>query len=80
MKIPSYNNQLLNLAEDLAQRLLPAFDTPTGEQLIIPSDIDNIYACCYSIALWIKKHWYEQNYESVWSYTERKRAAFSWLL
>lgn len=30
MKIPSYDNQLLNLAEDLAQRLLPAFDTPTG--------------------------------------------------
>ncbi|KAJ7979950.1 alpha-1,2-Mannosidase [Quillaja saponaria] len=30
MKIPSYENQLLNLAEDLARRLLPAFDTPTG--------------------------------------------------
>lgn len=30
MKIPSYDNQLLNLAEDLARRLLPAFDTPTG--------------------------------------------------
>lgn len=30
MKIPSYDNQLLSLAENLAQRLLPAFDTPTG--------------------------------------------------
>ena len=30
MKIPTYNNQLLNLAEDLGRRLLPAFDTPTG--------------------------------------------------
>ncbi|KAJ4722583.1 alpha-1,2-Mannosidase [Melia azedarach] len=30
MKIPSYDNQLLNLAEDLARRLLPAFDTSTG--------------------------------------------------
>ncbi|XVF50267.1 hypothetical protein PTKIN_Ptkin04bG0082600 [Pterospermum kingtungense] len=26
----SYKNQLLNLAEDLGQRFLPAFDTPTG--------------------------------------------------
>ncbi|KAF3456902.1 hypothetical protein FNV43_RR01556 [Rhamnella rubrinervis] len=30
MKISMYDNQLLNLAEDLARRLLPAFDTPTG--------------------------------------------------
>lgn len=30
MRIPSYDNQLLALAEDLAQRILPAFDTPTG--------------------------------------------------
>ncbi|KAK1271906.1 putative alpha-mannosidase I MNS4 [Acorus gramineus] len=30
MKIQSYNDELLHLAEDLAQRLLPAFDTPTG--------------------------------------------------
>ncbi|PON40157.1 Glycoside hydrolase [Parasponia andersonii] len=30
MKIPTYDNQLLNLAEDLARRLLPVFDTPTG--------------------------------------------------
>ena len=30
MRIPSYNNELLNLAEDLARRMLPAFDTPTG--------------------------------------------------
>ncbi|WCJ23917.1 Alpha-mannosidase I MNS4 [Euphorbia peplus] len=30
MRIPSYENQLLILAEDLAQRILPAFDTPTG--------------------------------------------------
>ncbi|XVF12147.1 hypothetical protein REPUB_Repub08aG0089100 [Reevesia pubescens] len=26
----SYKNQLLNIAEDLGQRFLPAFDTPTG--------------------------------------------------
>lgn len=25
-----YNNELLNLAQDLGQRFLPAFDTPTG--------------------------------------------------
>ncbi|XP_043692306.1 alpha-mannosidase I MNS4 [Telopea speciosissima] len=30
MRIPSYENQLLHLSEDLARRLLPAFDTPTG--------------------------------------------------
>lgn len=30
MKIPTYDNQLLHLAEDLARRMLPAFDTPTG--------------------------------------------------
>ncbi|CAN1156915.1 Alpha-mannosidase I MNS4 [Linum perenne] len=30
MRIPSYDNQLLNLAEDLGRRMLPAFDTPTG--------------------------------------------------
>ncbi|KAJ8764569.1 hypothetical protein K2173_006441 [Erythroxylum novogranatense] len=30
MKIPSYDNELLHLAEDLGRRMLPAFDTPTG--------------------------------------------------
>lgn len=30
MRIQSYDDQLLHLAVDLAQRLLPAFDTPTG--------------------------------------------------
>ncbi|XP_042387307.1 alpha-mannosidase I MNS4-like isoform X1 [Zingiber officinale] len=30
MKIQSYDDQLLHLSADLAQRLLPAFDTPTG--------------------------------------------------
>lgn len=25
-----YNNELLSLAQDLGQRFLPAFDTPTG--------------------------------------------------
>ncbi|KAH9603328.1 hypothetical protein KSS87_012079 [Heliosperma pusillum] len=30
MRIPSYDNQLLRLSEDLAYRMLPAFDTPTG--------------------------------------------------
>ncbi|CAO2182733.1 unnamed protein product [Urochloa humidicola] len=30
MRIQSYDDQLLHLAADLAQRLLPAFDTPTG--------------------------------------------------
>ncbi|KAM5569768.1 hypothetical protein ABKV19_017000 [Rosa sericea] len=29
MRIPTYDNQLLNLAEDLGRRLLPAFDTPS---------------------------------------------------
>ncbi|GER25487.1 Mannosyl-oligosaccharide 1,2-alpha-mannosidase IA [Striga asiatica] len=30
MNVPSYDDELLNLAEDLARRMLPAFDTPTG--------------------------------------------------
>ncbi|OWM71630.1 hypothetical protein CDL15_Pgr005817 [Punica granatum] len=30
MRIPTYDDQLLHLAEDLARRLLPAFETPTG--------------------------------------------------
>ncbi|XP_072951179.1 alpha-mannosidase I MNS4 [Typha angustifolia] len=30
MKIQSYNDQLLHLSIDLADRMLPAFDTPTG--------------------------------------------------
>lgn len=30
MRVPSYNGELLHLSEDLARRLLPAFDTPTG--------------------------------------------------
>ncbi|KAF8030504.1 hypothetical protein BT93_E2825 [Corymbia citriodora subsp. variegata] len=30
MRIPSYEDQLLHLAEDLARRMLPAFETPTG--------------------------------------------------
>ncbi|CAH9136277.1 unnamed protein product [Cuscuta epithymum] len=30
MKIPSYEDELLYLAVDVAQRMLPAFDTPTG--------------------------------------------------
>ncbi|KAK4783034.1 hypothetical protein SAY86_007408 [Trapa natans] len=30
MRIPTYDDQLLHLAEDLGRRLLPAFDTPTG--------------------------------------------------
>ncbi|KAF5205796.1 Alpha-mannosidase i mns4 [Thalictrum thalictroides] len=30
MRIASYNDELLTLSEDLARRLLPAFDTPTG--------------------------------------------------
>ncbi|KAG0468535.1 hypothetical protein HPP92_017863, partial [Vanilla planifolia] len=30
MKIESYNDELLHLAEDLARRMLPAFETPTG--------------------------------------------------
>ncbi|PIA31515.1 hypothetical protein AQUCO_04900074v1 [Aquilegia coerulea] len=30
MRITSYNDELLTLSEDLARRLLPAFDTPTG--------------------------------------------------
>lgn len=30
MRIPSYDDELLLLAEDLGRRMLPAFDTPTG--------------------------------------------------
>lgn len=30
MRIPSYEDELLHLAEDLGRRMLPAFDTPTG--------------------------------------------------
>ncbi|KAJ4846236.1 Alpha-mannosidase I mns4 [Turnera subulata] len=30
MRIPSYNDELLDLAVDLGRRMLPAFDTPTG--------------------------------------------------
>jgi hypothetical protein len=30
MKVQNYNDELLYLAEDLALRMLPAFDTPTG--------------------------------------------------
>jgi mannosidase alpha-like ER degradation enhancer 2 len=30
MRVPSYEDELLYLAEDLARRLLPAFDTPSG--------------------------------------------------
>ncbi|KAJ7558268.1 hypothetical protein O6H91_04G031400 [Diphasiastrum complanatum] len=30
LKVESYNDELLHLAEDLGYRLLPAFDTPTG--------------------------------------------------
>ncbi|KAK3043491.1 hypothetical protein RJ639_002070 [Escallonia herrerae] len=30
MRVPAYDDELLNLAEDLARRLLPAFHTPTG--------------------------------------------------
>lgn len=30
MRVHSYDDELLHLAEDLARRMLPAFDTPTG--------------------------------------------------
>ncbi|GFP86082.1 probable alpha-mannosidase i mns4 [Phtheirospermum japonicum] len=30
MRIPSYDDELLHMAEDLGRRMLPAFDTPTG--------------------------------------------------
>ena len=36
MRVPSYEDELLNLAEDLARRLLPAFDTPTGISAGLP--------------------------------------------
>ncbi|KAE8670407.1 putative alpha-mannosidase I MNS4 [Hibiscus syriacus] len=41
MRVPSYDNQLLDLAEDLARRLLPAFDTPT----------DNIYSWWWDLTI-----------------------------
>uniref|UniRef100_A0A804PE55 TFIIS-type domain-containing protein n=1 Tax=Zea mays TaxID=4577 RepID=A0A804PE55_MAIZE len=34
MRIQSYDDQLLHLAADIAQRLLPAFDTPTVNSTI----------------------------------------------
>uniref|UniRef100_A0A804PV43 Uncharacterized protein n=1 Tax=Zea mays TaxID=4577 RepID=A0A804PV43_MAIZE len=40
MRIQSYDDQLLHLAADLAQRLLPAFDTPTGIEV---SDNNCVY-------------------------------------
>lgn len=30
MRVDSYNNELLHLSEDLARRMLPSFETPTG--------------------------------------------------
>ncbi|PHT45414.1 putative alpha-mannosidase I MNS4 [Capsicum baccatum] len=38
MRIPSYDDELLHLAEDLAWRMLPAFDTPTDEDSLQPCD------------------------------------------
>lgn len=35
MHVDQYDNELLRLAEDLGRRMLPAFDTPTGTEIII---------------------------------------------
>jgi hypothetical protein len=34
MRVDSYNNELLHLSEDLARRMLPSFETPTGVELL----------------------------------------------
>lgn len=44
MRIPSYDDGLLHLAEDLARRLLPAFDTPTGILLEPFYHLDNKFS------------------------------------
>ena len=46
MKVHNYNNELLHLAEDLALRMLPAFDTPTGLILRTLLVIIIIYLTC----------------------------------
>uniref|UniRef100_A0A0D9V6C2 alpha-1,2-Mannosidase n=1 Tax=Leersia perrieri TaxID=77586 RepID=A0A0D9V6C2_9ORYZ len=44
MKIQSYGDQLLHLAVDLAQRLLPAFDTPTVYEQVTKNSVRGIWA------------------------------------
>ncbi|GFY85009.1 glycosyl hydrolase family 47 protein [Actinidia rufa] len=44
MKIPSYDDELLHLAEDLARRLLPAFDTPTVFEQVTKNAVRGLWA------------------------------------
>ncbi|TVU34929.1 hypothetical protein EJB05_16787 [Eragrostis curvula] len=44
MRIQSYDDQLLHLAVDLAQRLLPAFDTPTVFEQVTKNSVRGIWA------------------------------------
>uniref|UniRef100_A0A0E0C8D2 alpha-1,2-Mannosidase n=1 Tax=Oryza meridionalis TaxID=40149 RepID=A0A0E0C8D2_9ORYZ len=44
MRIQSYDDQLLHLAADLAQRLLPAFDTPTVYERVTKNSVRGIWA------------------------------------
>lgn len=53
MWIPSYDYELLHLAEDLARRMLPAFDTPTGMELVLVivdiSCVESVLLRCWVI-------------------------------
>nr|AWA44967.1 alpha-1,2-Mannosidase [Saccharum officinarum] len=44
MRIQSYDDQLLHLAADLAQRLLPAFDTPTVFERVTKKSVRGIWS------------------------------------
>ncbi|CAN6441071.1 unnamed protein product [Victoria cruziana] len=44
VKVPSYNNELLHLSEDLAKRLLPAFETPTVFEKVTKNAVRGIWA------------------------------------
>ncbi|VAH64601.1 unnamed protein product [Triticum turgidum subsp. durum] len=54
MEIESYDGQLLHLSVDLAQRLLPAFDTPTGSLLCLFVSFCN--GICY-VSHQYSRHW-----------------------
>lgn len=55
MRIPTYDNQLLNLAEDLGRRLLPAFDTPSGAMYLL--DYPLLCTKVYARSFWVNSHY-----------------------